>query len=223
MTRNPPGLQELTDRIEKQIGPFNLGVVGDEYHTYGYHLGGYEVPRGDYSTVLARDRAGITRFGGYWAAAVDIGMGWPASRAWFRWLIDGCKAGRFPDVREVIGSFDGKSCVIWDAIEGGPHKVPFTPGDLSDHRQHSHVSLYRDAVFRSQVALIGAWTATGLRPSSPVTKPGVRPSPSLSGAPTGLPPETAGHGWAAGLGTTAALLGAAGLAWIIHRRNQLGG
>lgn len=205
------------ERIEKQIGPFNKGIMGDQYHYGGYHLGADDVPYADYSTQLARDAEGIRKFGGEWASAVDIGMGWPASREWLLWLVTECQRGHFRDVREVIGSFDGKQCFQWDE----PTHQLFRR-EWDDHLDHAHVAFYRDAIMRPQVAVIGSWTARGLPPSTLPTKQGVRPSPSPSGALDEIQGLAASPEYRFTLGGSIVLAGAAAAAWIIRRRNQIG-
>lgn len=206
------------DRLERQIGPFNKGIMGDQYHFGGYHIGGAEAGPYDYSAQLDRDVAGIEKYGGDWAAAVDIGMGWPASREWVLWLVKECQRGKFPDIREIIGSFDGKQCFQWDEPTRDLFRHPW-----DDHLDHTHISFYRDAIMRSQVAVIGSWTARGRPPSSPVTKQGVRPSPSPSGALDAVGDVLAAPSFHLTVGSSVLLAAGAAAAWIIRRRNQLGG
>lgn len=84
----PPGLV-----VEKQrLGPLRAtfsGICGDELHNYGYHRAPNQIPRSDYSLRGARNKPVCQDH----AAAIDIGMDWPASRTWLKWLIGEIRAG----------------------------------------------------------------------------------------------------------------------------------
>jgi len=216
LTRNPDGLKELQKFFEAQIGPYWLGVVGDASHTGGYHLGANSVPLGDYSIVSERDRNGIKMFGGDFASACDIGMGWAASRLWFRWLIEQLRNGRFPDVVEVIGSADGIQDYRYTAEDG------FLYAELwfGNHVEHTHISFYRDSIMRSHIYLFDTWTATG----RVVAKPSVAPKRTpvvQTAAPAPSPrPQTRGSS-STPLRGTFAVLAIGGVAWMIKRRMEL--
>lgn len=218
MTRNPDSLQQLEALFESQICDCWKGTVGDQYHFNGYHLGGFEVPYNDYSIVHPRDAAGIKQFGGYWAAAIDPGMDWPASRDWFMWLVTQCRAGKFPDIAEVIGSADGIQDYRYTAGDG------FVYAELwhRNHIGHSHISFFRDSIFRSHTYLFDTWTRTGR-----MTKVGPKPTPGVS-ARVDLTPGTAVSpapqvGGSSSTPLRGALLTCAfGVAaWVVRRRMEL--
>jgi hypothetical protein len=142
MSTNAPGLTQLKAYADSKLGTrFFLGIVGDKAHTFGYHLGPDRIPNkgGDYSTQLARDLAGARKFPNY-ACGYDIGMGWSDSRRWLAWLIDQCRKGTFPQIREVIGSLDGVHKQYWSGLRG--FRTERYTGD--NHVDHSHISVYRD-------------------------------------------------------------------------------
>jgi len=214
MTRNPPRLQELEEQFESRVGPYWQGTVGDRFHRYGYHLGADEVPYGDYSIVLARDVAGVRKYGGSWASAVDVGMGWSASRMWLRRLVNDFLMGRRGDIREIIGSVDGTNSILWD----GPSR-DYWEHDGEPHVSHTHISFYRDSIFRSHTYLFDGWTARG-----PVVKPVPKPSPVRTPTPELIhvtPPVGDNTGSViVGPRTLILAAGAGGLAWIIKRRME---
>ncbi|WP_426507468.1 peptidoglycan-binding domain-containing protein [Dactylosporangium sp. McL0621] len=140
MSVNAPGLTLLRRYADEQIGKEHfLGIVGDVNHTSGYHLGPDRIHGPDYSMTLDRDVTGARTFPTA-ACAYDIGMGWPAARAWLAWLVNECRSGAFPQVREIIGSLDG----VHKQYFG--HKNGFaTEGyDGDNHVSHSHISVFRD-------------------------------------------------------------------------------
>lgn len=217
LTRNPDGLRELEAFFVAQIGPYWLGVVGDGSHTNGYHLGAFEDPPGDYSTIHPRDIAGIKQFGGYFAAACDIGMQWQASRLWFTWLIGQLREGKFPDITEVIGSADGVQDYRYTSDDG------FVYGEIwsGNHIEHTHISFFRDSIMRSHVYLFDSWTATG-RITKVASKPtpviSVKPSPSASAAPVRV--ESRGSSGTSLRGAFLAC-GLGAFAWLIKRRVEV--
>lgn len=210
MTRNPDGLRKLQEYFEQHIGPFWLGTVGDKRHTYGYHLGCLESSDMDYSCILPRDVAGWRKHGGYWASAVDIGMGWPGAVEWLHWLTEQALRGKFPDIREIIGSTDGSITRVWDMQSG-------TVGYAEeDHSTHTHISFHRDAVFKDQTAIFKGWNRNGrVKPTlaAPSPKPRVSPSP----AP--VEPQKASE---VPYETLPVLGAALLLAWAIRRRREAG-
>lgn len=142
MSTNAPGLTKLKTYADSRLGArFFLGIVGDRAHTYGYHLGPDRIPKlsADYSTQLPRDVAGARRYPLY-ACGYDIGMGWPGSRRWLAWLVRQCRAGRFPQIREVIGSLDGEHKLYWSGLR--QFRTERYTGE--NHIDHSHISVFRD-------------------------------------------------------------------------------
>lgn len=215
MTRNPDPLQQLEALFESQICDCWKGTVGDHAHFNGYHLGGFEVPYNDYSIVHPRDAAGIKQFGGYWAAAIDPGMDWPASRDWFMWLVTGARAGKFPDIAEIIGSADGIQDYRYTADDG------FVYAELwhRNHIRHSHISFFRDSIFRSHNYLFDRWTGTG-RVTSRVDV-GAKPTPVIP-PDAAKRPQTANNedsGISMGLLLGGAVAGA--VLWVVKRRMEI--
>jgi len=142
MSSNAPGLTRLKDYANTKIGSRQfLGIVGDAAHTSGYHLGPDRIhhPDRDYSTRLHRDKTGAHLHPKY-ACAYDMGMGWQRSRTWLAWLVDQCRKGNFPQVREIIGSLDGHKKQCWDFADGFVTRAYHG----NDHIDHSHISIFRD-------------------------------------------------------------------------------
>jgi hypothetical protein len=140
MSVNAPGLSLLRQYADEKIGKEHfLGIVGDAAHTSGYHLGPDRIHGSDYSLKIARDVTGAQRFPTA-ACAYDMGMAWPASRAWLAWLVNECRNGAFPQVREVIGSLDGVHKQYFSQLRGFATEA-YT-GD--NHVSHTHISVFRD-------------------------------------------------------------------------------
>jgi hypothetical protein len=165
MSVNPPTLYELGLYWIAQ-GGVNLGVVGNQKHCGGYHLGRDRIystcacrPDGtcepgkydlDYSVRQDRDKAGLSNA----ASAIDLGKlngSLTALYDFSAWLVARCqaKAEGTADIREVIywsptngrvERWDGVSRVIrWGVGQG----------DLS-HKTHTHISYFRDSEGRDK-------------------------------------------------------------------------
>lgn len=156
MSSVPPGLNSLQDYLESHVPGAFLGIVGDRYHTYGYHLGQDRIFSenglgwSDYSVQHSRDRSSLS---GY-ASAMDFGRGGWGDKlySWTKWLVDQLRAGEYKDVREVIGAVSpGGRAYRW-ARENGWRAEVRSDGD--DHEWHTHVSFYRDSARRDQTALV---------------------------------------------------------------------
>ena len=140
MSSSAPGLSLLRDFANTKLGPqFFLGIVGDSGHRSGYHLGPDRINGSDYSMRLERDQAGAHKFPTF-ACAYDMGMGWPGSRGWLAWLVDRCRSGAFPQVREIIGSLNGIDKQYWSGLRG--FRTERYTGD--NHIDHTHISVFRD-------------------------------------------------------------------------------
>ncbi|GAA3450505.1 peptidoglycan-binding domain-containing protein [Dactylosporangium matsuzakiense] len=141
MSSNAPGLTQLKQFADGQIGKEHfLGIVGDVNHRSGYHLGPDRIADGDdYSMRSTRDKQGAHRFPTA-ACAYDMGMGWSASRAWLAWLVNECRNGAFPQVREIIGSLDGVHKQYFSGLRG--FQTEHYSGD--NHVDHTHISVFRD-------------------------------------------------------------------------------
>lgn len=152
MSSEPPGLTSLKNYVASKLGWGNfLGIVGDQSHTYGYHLGPDRTPYGDASESLSRDRDGASRYP-YYASAIDIGMGWNNSRQWLANLINDCREYKpyTRDIREIIGSLNGSTAVYWNGANGFSSSS-YTGGG---HVTHTHLSFYRDSADRNQTSVL---------------------------------------------------------------------
>lgn len=147
----PPALALERKRLD-QIGGSWLGTCGDANHTYGFHVPAANLPSSDYSMEGPENDPVCD----WWASAIDIGMDWPASRDWLKWLIKGIIDGNIQNVAEVIGSYDGQDVRYWSdssgwTIEGKPYSG-------SGHDSWTHVSIYRSTQLDDHRILFG-WSA----------------------------------------------------------------
>jgi len=126
------------------LSPVEVGIVGDDRHTYGYHLGKDRLPPNDYSAVHPRDKAGLTNA----ASALDIGN-WSGLVKLTKFLVAEAKAGRLPDVREIIGP-DGSGRAYRWAVENNWSAQIRAKGD--SHEWHCHISYFRDSEYRDKTA-----------------------------------------------------------------------
>jgi hypothetical protein len=155
VSRAPASLVALADYWRSRGGVV-LGIVGDERHCRGYHLGRDRIygscacrPDGDcvpglgdrdYSVMASRDKAGLTDD----AAAIDLGRlndSLDELRRFSSALVERCKRGTADtaDIREIVWSPDGTTVSRWDR-EGLPG------GGDATHLTHTHISYYRDAI-----------------------------------------------------------------------------
>jgi hypothetical protein len=144
--------------LEKQrlasIGGSFLGICGDANHTYGYHVPAANLPSSDYSMEGAANVPVCE----WHACAIDIGMDWPASRDWLKWLIQEIAVDNIQGIAEVIGSYDGVDVRYWSDDSGwSTNGIPYTG---SGHDTWTHVSIYRSTALVDHHILSG-WTATG--------------------------------------------------------------
>lgn len=174
---------------------------------------------------IARDKRGLSHF----ACAIDVGNDWRLHAQWLSWLIGECRKGTFPDIREVIGSFDGKNVVGWDAEN---HWMTEPDRGDSTHLWHTHISFYRDAALRDQTAVL-KWffeppplpkpvkSVKPVRPRvvSSTAPPAVKAAERILSAPALPPGELDVMGapwWPPFLG-----LPVLGLWWLLRRRMEL--
>lgn len=181
MSYIPASLAELATYWTKQ-GGVSLGVIGNQKHCAGYHLGKDRIfsdcackPDGtcepgrrwsDYSVSLARDKAGLTNA----ASAIDLGKlngTLDNLYAFSRWLVAQCqaKATGYADVREVIYSPDGDRVQRYSGVDGLVHTGPGN-GDAS-HKTHTHISYFRDSEKRDKTALFRTYFAAPQEPDVP--------------------------------------------------------
>lgn len=133
------------------VSAVGVGIVGDTAHAAkgtSYHLGKDQLIDGAYSARTKRDLAGLSNA----ASALDIGefaKGRANLRHFTGWLFIQCRASEPDtlDLREVIGSTDGKTVLRWDAERGRSSAPRAGEGDDS-HLWHTHLSRYRDAESR---------------------------------------------------------------------------
>ena len=126
------------------LSPVEVGIVGDARHTYGYHLGKDRLPPNDYSARTARDKAGLTNA----ASALDIGDFGDLWRL-TEFLVAEARAGRLPDVREILGPLRDGRAYRWDHLDGWT-AVRQPKGN--SHEWHLHISYYRDSEYRDKTA-----------------------------------------------------------------------
>lgn len=149
MAASPGLLAELPrlNTVRAQL----LGICGDANHTWGYHVA--RPAAGDYSLSGAANRPA-----GDYCCAIDVGMGWPASRDWLRWLIREIREDRIQGVAEVIGSYDVRNVRYWSDASGWHEDgVPYQ-GD--GHDSWTHIGIYRSTALTDHRLLAG-WTPHG--------------------------------------------------------------
>jgi hypothetical protein len=162
-------------------GGVNLGIVGNQAHCSGYHLGrdriysncacrraGKCLPglgASDYSVKIARDRKGLSDA----ASALDLGRlngTLRGLREFSTWLVSRCMADA-PGalmVREIIYSPDGKTVQRWSGEDNKIHTGPGN-GD-SSHLTHTHISFYRDTESDAKIGLFAPYFEAVTPPDS---------------------------------------------------------
>jgi hypothetical protein len=184
VTYAPASLKNLAAFWESN-GGVNLGIVGNQRHCQGFHLGRDRIfgacacrpgPSGscvagkgwaDYSVRTGRDRNGLTDA----ASAIDLGRleGTLADLyAFSRWLVGRARANAAgtSDLREIIYSPDGQRVLGWSR-EAGVDSAPIPGYGDASHLTHTHISFYRDSQARDKRPLFAPYftqvpdTATG--------------------------------------------------------------
>jgi hypothetical protein len=141
----------LEKRRLNDIGGTFLGICGDANHTYGFHVPAANLPADDYS-MEGEMNDPICE---WHACAIDVGMDWPVSRDWLRWLIEEIAADRITGIYEVIGSYDGIDVRYWSDWSGWEENgIEYTG---AGHDTHTHVSIYRATALDDHGILAG-WT-----------------------------------------------------------------
>ncbi|HWB79839.1 MAG TPA: hypothetical protein VG755_32970 [Nannocystaceae bacterium] len=149
-----PALVIEKNRLIDTIGGSWLGICGDVNHTYGYHVPAANLPSDDYSLEGAANAPVCD----YHAAAIDIGMDWPASREWLMWLIPAIANDDITGIAEVIGSYDGVNVRYWS--DGTGWSVDGIEYTGEGHDTWTHVAIYRSTALEDHGILAG-WTADG--------------------------------------------------------------
>ncbi|PCC69151.1 hypothetical protein SAMN02745121_05798 [Nannocystis exedens] len=149
----PPALLIEKQRLATIGGSF-LGICGDANHTYGFHVPAANLPADDYS-LEGPANVPVCE---WHAAAIDIGMDWPASRDWLKWLIAGIASDEIQGIAEVIGSYDGVDVRYWSDSSGW--SIDGVAYQGSGHDTWTHVSVYRSTTLEDHGILAG-WTANG--------------------------------------------------------------
>ena len=191
MTSNPQTLQDLGAFWTKH-GGVNLGVVGNDKHCGGYHLGRDRIfgacackPKGkcvsgqhddDYSVKEQRDRNGLSDA----ASALDLGQlagSFLNLQKFSVWLVEQCQAKEpgTADIREVIYSPNGKKVQRYSGIDGLIHTGKGN-GDKS-HKKHTHISFFRDSEKRDKRPIFAEFfeeeDMPGLKVASPESVSGI--------------------------------------------------
>lgn len=173
MTIAPQNLTDLST-FWKAHGGVPLGIVGNQKHCSGYHLGKDRIfgscacrPDGtcvpgigsrDYSVQIRRDKAGLSNA----ASAIDLGRldgSLAGLRSFSKWLVRQCQdhPKAYRDIREIIYSPDGRTVQRFSGEDGTIHTGPGN-GD-SSHTTHTHISFYRDSTGRDMRPLFAPYFA----------------------------------------------------------------
>lgn len=150
MTYAPQPLLDARAYLAQRTGlPWvSLGIVGSAgHHAAGtsYHIGWSDLETWAYSRQHPRD----TKLRTEAASALDIGQ-WSVDGlvALTAYLVREARAGRLPDVREIIGPAADGRAYRWAAEDGW---TPRQRAHGDSHETHTHLSYYRDSEHRSKV------------------------------------------------------------------------
>jgi hypothetical protein len=128
-----------------------VGIVGDDDHPDGYHVGNDALAAvGKLTTDYSKRESELDRPGTNAASALDIGdfnRNGKSLRGLSLFLVGRCQAGdpRAADIREIIYTPDGTIVKRWDRLQKR------TTGD-SSHLYHTHGSFFRDSEGRRATA-----------------------------------------------------------------------
>jgi hypothetical protein len=132
----PDAIEGLFDAIAREFDSAEFsGIVGDQYHTYGYHRGRHYVSSADYSVQLADDQKGS----GEAACGLDVSLNDADMATVTRRLIDAVNRNdpRLIGCRSFLGTTDGYTVTGRDCRSGA-----WITGDPS-HLWHEHFSIIR--------------------------------------------------------------------------------
>lgn len=136
----PANLKWLGSRVGPDLRGTLSGIIGDRFHTYGYHRGRNYVSSGDYSTQLAEDRRGD----GEAAAGIDMSF----SDSLMRLYTSRLKAAadrndpRIKNMREFYGTLDSNTVYGRTHAGSGDSTWERSSAD-SSHLWHIHISILR--------------------------------------------------------------------------------
>lgn len=145
MSYAPQNLLDVREYIQSQTGLSDneLGIVGDEYHDNGYHLGRDRLPPNDYSNRLPRDKAGLTNA----ASASDIGN-FSRLKDLTSFILDRCRDGRITQIRAINGPHFSGRAYRWDSQSNWEPQIK-PKGD--SHEWHAHLEWWRDTEYQDKV------------------------------------------------------------------------
>lgn len=153
-----PGNLRALNAYWESLGGEGLGIVGDSRHVHAgtsYHLGRDQLKPGAYSAITARDRAGLSVY----ASAIDLGRykgGLTKLRDFSDWLVAQARSNApdTRDIREIIW-WDRRSGTVmrWDR-ERGVGSAPRSGEGDATHKDHTHISFYRDSRGRDQTGFM---------------------------------------------------------------------
>lgn len=136
--------------ISKGVPGESLGIVGDRAHaaTGGYHCGNDMLAEvGRLNTDYSKRQSGRDRPGSNAAMALDIGgISRAALAALVSFIIAEARAGRLPDLREIMGPHPNGGIQFFDALG-------IRTGASPDHDWHAHLSFFRDSEGRNKAAV----------------------------------------------------------------------
>lgn len=139
MATAPEAIYEFFNNVQEKIPTAVLGgIVGDIYHSFGYHLARDELPSNDYSVILELDQEGDSGA----ASALDISLDPNLMITVTNRLLTAArnKSPLMSPVREFCGTTDGINTHPFDLATG--IEGPINSWDAS-HLWHVHISFYR--------------------------------------------------------------------------------
>jgi hypothetical protein len=166
MATAPQAIYTLFATVQNAVPRSVLsGIVGDQQHSFGYHLSRDSLPADDYSVVLPLDKQGD----GGAASALDISLPPDLMIAVTNRLLAAAKAHdpRLRALREFCGTTDGVHTHPYDLSNG--QDGPLDSWD-SSHLWHVHLSFYR-TYSENSAALAPIADVIAGRPAKPIPAP----------------------------------------------------
>lgn len=143
----PHAIERLWDDINRAIPPAVMsGIVGDASHSFGYHLARRDLPVGDYSVQLPKDKRGS----GANASALDVSLPPELMRVVTGRLLHAAHRHdrRLSGLREFCGTLNGRDTYPWDLASDSSEGI--NSWDDS-HLWHIHLSFFREYADNYQV------------------------------------------------------------------------